>query len=257
MRSSRHPRLMRRAIAVVIAVGAALAAGLPVAAAVSVASPAAAQAAPAPPPSASLSASSDSGQDPGTAYAYWSFWTGGSTGSWTYSQQPATAIIPADASSVGWRYGVGQTPLLSEPPRIAPDFAAICGSTGSVSDRKRIALVMDPGTPAEAPSGAIPPAPLAICASVPVSYNGLQTVTSVTSMRLGPGGMVCAIGGYPPSGCGAPVTIASITASPDAGLNSAAGLATTSTSPLPFIIGIVIIVILVGITVILSRRRRA
>ena len=60
------------------------------------------------------------------AYRYWTFWNGSGT-SWEFAQKAPDALIPADGSSDGWRFEIaGADATTSRPPRIAPDFAAVC-----------------------------------------------------------------------------------------------------------------------------------
>ena len=61
------------------------------------------------------------------------------------------ASIPADGAVSGWRFEIAGESGAARPPRIAPDFAAICGSTAAVAGSKRVALVIDYGVPADAP----------------------------------------------------------------------------------------------------------
>ncbi|MEI6624210.1 MAG: SCO2322 family protein, partial [Actinomycetes bacterium] len=132
---------------------------------------------------------------------YWTYWSAGANGDWSYVEQGAGAIIPADGSSQGWRYGTGSTPTYSESPRTSPDFERTCASTPAAAGMKRVAVVVDFGTVAEAPPGQSPPARLADCANVPSAANGLQVVSAVTPTRQSPDGMMCGISGYPSSGC--------------------------------------------------------
>ena len=73
------------------------------------------------------------------------------------------------ASVEGWRFAVSQDAAdKAAQPRGAADFAAICAGTPAAAGTKRIALVIDPGTAADAPGGATPPAvPYRVCAGRP------------------------------------------------------------------------------------------
>lgn len=192
--------------------------------------------------------------------AYWSYWTAGSTGEWVYQSNGAGALTPADGTSQGWRYGIGASPAYTEKPRVAPDFAQVCGSTPVAAGEKRIAIVIDSGTPAEAPAGSSPPGVSAKCVSVPTPANGLQALSAASSLRQAPDAMVCGINGYPATGCGEQVTLMNITASPMANAALAGDSAPNSTSNssanwIPFAIGGFIVVLLIIVAVTLSRRR--
>ena len=99
-------------------------------------------------------------------YRYWSFWqSSGET--WTYATEGPATARPEDGAVNGFRFSVSQDSADSAQPRRAPDFNAICAGTPAKADAKRIALVIDSGTPADAPSGETPPALRVACAQVP------------------------------------------------------------------------------------------
>jgi hypothetical protein len=196
--------------------------------------------------------------DPGAAasdslYTYWSMWTGGTD--WKYSELGGAQTTPADGTSIGWRWGVGPNAGITELPRAAPNFDAACASTLAAAGHKRVAVVIDSGTPAEAPSGSTPPATTTGCASVPTNANGLQVVGAVSSLRQNSSGMVCGIGGYPASGCGGPITLAQVTS--DASASAAPSTTSDSSAWLPFVAGITILMFLVVIIMLVMRLRKA
>ncbi|RSS56401.1 hypothetical protein EF918_34145, partial [Streptomyces sp. WAC06614] len=91
-------------------------------------------------------------------YRYWSFWEGGGAQEWTYANQGPSQLRPQDGTVLGFRFAVSQDAAAEAArPRAAADFAAICGTTAPVEGRKRVALVVDFGVPADAPSGEAPP----------------------------------------------------------------------------------------------------
>ena len=65
-------------------------------------------------------------------------------------------------------------------------------------------VVIDSGRPADAGSGATPPAPQAACAVVDTRASGAEVLAAVASVRVDKG-LTCAINGYPATGCGAEV----------------------------------------------------
>ncbi|MFE9423571.1 SCO2322 family protein [Kitasatospora sp. NPDC006697] len=137
-------------------------------------------------------------------YRYWSFWRADS-GGWAYQQQGPTLYRPADGTVDGWRFtlshGVGEA---AERPGAAPDFAAVCANTPAAPGRKRVAVVLDFGTPTDAPSAAErPPALRTACARLPVAASSAEALAAVAPpLRYDTGGMLCAIAGYPAAGCG-------------------------------------------------------
>lgn len=138
-----------------------------------------------------------------TSYRYWTYWLGG-TGDWAFSSQGA-ARRPPDGTVEGWRFAVSETAGSSQTPRVASSFDAICGGTTPVDGKKRVGLVLDFGVTADAPGGSTPPdGPVARCVVVPNTATGYDVLVSATTIRT-EDGLVCALAGYPRTGCGEPV----------------------------------------------------
>ncbi|KDQ67032.1 SCO2322 family protein [Streptomyces halstedii] len=136
-------------------------------------------------------------------YRYWSFWEGGTGTTWTYATQGPSLVRPDDGSVQGFRFAVSEDSQDAARPRDAPDFAAICAGTPAQDGRKRVALVIDAGTAADAPDGEAPPAPRTACARVAPDASTAQALASVAKpLRYDSSAMLCAISGYPRSGCG-------------------------------------------------------
>ncbi|ADB31776.1 hypothetical protein Kfla_2711 [Kribbella flavida DSM 17836] len=134
-------------------------------------------------------------------YRFWGYyqWTGGQ---WAFAQKGADAVKPADGSVEGWRYAVGGTK--PRVPRAAGDFAAICGATPAEPGKKRVAVVVDPGTPADSPTGATPPAATGTCVVTDQAATGVKVLAALGPVRIEKG-LTCGIDGYPATGCGDPV----------------------------------------------------
>lgn len=70
-----------------------------------------------------------------------------------------------------------------------------------------MALVIDPGTAADAPDGEKPPAPRTACAQVAPDASSAEALAAVAKpLRYDSSAMLCAISGYPKSGCGEQVS---------------------------------------------------
>ncbi len=199
----------------------------------------------------------------GGVYVFWSYWDGAASGAWTYSNLGAQSDTPADGTATGWRYGAGQTPALTEKPRANPDFAGSCGATTASSGQKRVAVTIDYGTAEEAPGGSTPPSLVTKCAVVPKAANGLQVLTAVTSLRQATDGLVCGISNYPASGCGQQLEVAQLAGASKASGESAPGQSapgepatSASTGWIPFAVGALILLALIVLAVLLSRRRK-
>ncbi|THA33128.1 hypothetical protein E6R18_11200 [Streptomyces sp. A1277] len=139
-------------------------------------------------------------------YRYWSFWEGSASG-WSYATQGPSLVRPDDGSVQGFRFAVSADSEDASKPRRAPDFAKICADTPAKGGSKRVALVIDPGVAADAPDGETPPAPRTACARVAKDASSAEALASVAGpLRYDTSAMLCAISGYPATGCGEQVS---------------------------------------------------
>ncbi|MBY8887316.1 hypothetical protein K7472_21095 [Streptomyces sp. PTM05] len=154
-------------------------------------------------------------------YRYWSFWE--RTGStWTFAQTGPAMTDPADGAVEGWRFAVSADSADAVKPRGAASFATICASTPPRPGTKRVALVLDFGTSQDAPNGATPPAARTSCARVPEDATAADALAAVAKpLRYDASGLVCAITGYPATGCGEQVSSGGATGSSPAASRSA------------------------------------
>ena len=161
-----------------------------------------------------------------TGYRYWSFWERDGA-RWTYATQGPSTARPADGSVEGFRFAVSEDSADASRPRGTADFATICADTPAVGGRKRVGLVIDFGTTADASSGDRPPARRTACAVVSEDATTAEALATVAKpLRYDTNALLCAIGGYPSRGCGEKVA-AGAGSSPSTGgpsLGLAAGL---------------------------------
>ncbi|GAA3495946.1 SCO2322 family protein [Streptomyces prasinosporus] len=142
------------------------------------------------------------GQAQATGYRYWSFWERDG-GTWTYATRGPSLVRPADGAVQGFRFSVGENSADAARPRGTAGFAAICADTPPRDGTKRVALVLDFGTPADAPSGETPPAGRTACARVSPDATTAEALASVAGpLRYDASALLCAIAGYPQKGCG-------------------------------------------------------
>ncbi|MCX5382722.1 SCO2322 family protein [Streptomyces sp. NBC_00083] len=147
-----------------------------------------------------LAAGTGSAQAAG--YRYWSFWdlTGDA---WAYATQGPASAHPGDGSVEGFRFAVSADSQDATKPRSAPSFEAVCGATPTKDGTKRVALVIDSGTPQDAPQGEAPPAPRTACAQVAPDATTADALAAVAKpLRYNSAALLCAIDGYPRTGCG-------------------------------------------------------
>ncbi|MFE9770508.1 SCO2322 family protein [Streptomyces sp. NPDC005931] len=142
------------------------------------------------------------GRAEAAGYRYWSFWERDG-GSWTYATQGPSTARPADGDVQGFRFSVSEDSADAARPRGTAGFDAVCAKTPAKDGTKRVALVLDFGTPADAPSGETPPAGRTACARVPEDATTAEALASVAGpLRYGSDALLCAIAGYPAKGCG-------------------------------------------------------
>lgn len=222
-------------------------------------------------------------------YQYWGYYqlTGGA---WSFSQKGPAETKPADGSVEGWRWAITEesgTP--PRTPRVTPTFDAVCGSAAVESGKKRVGVVLDYGRDVDG-DGTKPPDPVAECAVVPTAATGAEVLAAVATVRTGDAGLVCGIDNYPATGCGGtvatlsdaqkaadtPVTLAPTatpqttpsSATPGAGSASApetagpliaSAPASTTTSGVPVVVWVGLLILVLGVAALVGsalRRRR-
>jgi len=200
-------------------------------------------------------------------YRYWMYWDAKADPPWIYATVMADANIPPDGTVDGWRFGVaGESPESARTPRMQPEFEAICaGTPAAPAGQKRIALVVDYGVAADAVGGATPPEPRVACVTVPEQATSGQVLAASAQLRV-EDGLVCAIDGYPATGCGDAVPDFTPPTAPEptlaipaaASASPAAEASTTAGTSVPWapIIAVVVIAALAVVGVVLGRRNR-
>ncbi|MEW2050519.1 SCO2322 family protein [Streptomyces sp. NPDC005476] len=139
-------------------------------------------------------------------YRYWSFWDR-SGDDWTYATQGPSTARPSDGDVQGFRFAVSADSQDASQPRGAASFIAICAKTPARDGTKRVALVIDFGTTADAPGGETPPSPRTACARVSPGATTAEALAAVAKpLRYDTNALLCAITGYPRTGCGEQVS---------------------------------------------------
>ncbi|MGW0859540.1 SCO2322 family protein [Streptomyces sp. NPDC002690] len=199
-------------------------------------------------------------------YRYWSFWEGDGS-RWTYATQGPSLVRPDDGAVQGFRFAVSEDSGDAAQPRRTPDFAAVCQDTPAKDGSKRVALVIDPGTPADAPAGEQPPALRTACARVAPDASTAEALASVAKpLRYDSAALLCAISGYPETGCGeqlagdtSPAPTGAASASSPAASSTASGGSADGDGGGPSVgvlAGIGAVVVLGAAAVLQARRRR-
>ncbi|MGA5207035.1 SCO2322 family protein [Streptomyces variegatus] len=155
---------------------------------------------------ASLLLGAGAGQAQAAGYRYWSFWER-DAGHWVYATQGPSLARPSDGDVQGFRFAVSEDSADATRPRGKAGFATICAKTPAQDGRKRVALVIDFGTPSDAPGGETPPAARTACARVSPDATTAEALAAVAKpLRYDTNALLCAISGYPEKGCGEQVS---------------------------------------------------
>lgn len=199
-----------------------------------------------------LGAGAVAGPAEAAGYRYWSFWDRQGT-TWTYATQGPASAHPSDGDVQGFRFAVSADSKDAATPRSAPTFAEVCASTPAKPGRKRVALALDFGTPQDAPGGETPPAPRTACAQVPEDATTADALAAVAKpLRYNSAALLCAIAGYPHTGCGEQVS----TKKQDTHPTSAPKNTSDSGPSLGLLAGIAAVLTLAAAAIWQSRRRR-
>ncbi|MGX1673065.1 SCO2322 family protein [Streptomyces sp. NPDC055400] len=146
------------------------------------------------------------GQAQATGYRYWSFWDRDGS-AWVYASQGPSTARPSDGDVQGFRFSVSEDSQDSAKPRGAASFDAICADTPAKGGEKRVALLVDFGTAQDAPSGETPPKPRTACARVADDATSAEALAAVAKpLRYNDQALLCAIAGFPKTGCGEQVS---------------------------------------------------
>jgi hypothetical protein len=136
------------------------------------------------------------------AVAFWGYWQAkGDT--WAFATTGPAQAHPKDGAVEGWRFAKssGNT---GTPPRRNPNFAAVCGTaTATPAGKKRVAVVIDYGVPADAPKGQVPFTTQEHCVTVPEAATGSDVLAAAGRPQADKSGLICAIDSFGP--CGGPV----------------------------------------------------
>ncbi|MFD0144235.1 MULTISPECIES: SCO2322 family protein [unclassified Streptomyces] len=138
-------------------------------------------------------------------YRYWSSWESDGGSSWAYATQGPATARPSDGDTIGFRFAVSKDSADAAKPTAAPDFAGVCGGTEEKAGTKRVAVVVDFGTPQDAPPGETPPRPQVKtgCAQVRADATSADALAAVAKpLRYDSAALLCGIAGYPAKGCG-------------------------------------------------------
>lgn len=192
---------------------------------------------------------------PGAAHAagpaFWGYWHA-KGGAWAFAATGPAQAHPANGAVEGWRFAqaAGNSGV---PPREQPEFARTCGSEAAPAGKKRVAVVIDYGTPGDAPKGQRPPAAKHYCATVPANATGSDVLAAADRPRADKSGLICAIDDF--GTCGSPA--AGPSASPAARSSAAPTAKKKDGGSSGLGLGIAVVVVVAAVGVGIAARRRS
>lgn len=139
-------------------------------------------------------------------YRYWAYFHA-EAGDYVPSEVGLAEFVPQDGAVEALRYAAPADFTAPNLPRAdlgEVTFDTVCAEEEAGEGEKRVAVLLDYGVEADS-EGAQVPEPVAACAVVPEPANALQAVQAVAEVRTDEGGLLCAVDGYPASGCGGTV----------------------------------------------------
>ena len=140
-------------------------------------------------------------------YRYWGYFQAApGAKTWTMAMTGPTVPI-AEGSVEGWAFTFSSDSIPdAATPRLAPNFARICGLVKTVpSGKKRIGLVVDFGSAFLRPKGESMPRNFTKCVVVDKNAVGVDVLAQVVKVRSASSGLICAFNNYPAKECGAEV----------------------------------------------------
>lgn len=146
-------------------------------------------------------------------YRYWSFYIA-QDNAWTFASTGPADHKLADRDVNGWQFGIFGAEGGAMPDQV-PSFADLCPSlesAGASEGQLRVAVVIDAGTAAEAPTGETPIEDRVECVLVPAGANSFQALAKAADVRA-ENAMVCGVDGYPATEC-APIVSSSASPTP-------------------------------------------
>ena len=142
-----------------------------------------------------------------TGYRYWGYFQAApGAKTWTMAMTGPTVVVP-NGSVEGWAFTFSSDSVPdAATPRLAPNFARICGATRApAASKKRIGVVVDFGSAVLRPKGETMPRSLTKCVVADKNAIGLDVLQSVVKIRAASSGLICGFNNYPAKECGAEV----------------------------------------------------
>jgi len=135
-------------------------------------------------------------------WRYWGYFQSApGTHTWVAAMTGPTVNV-ADGAVEGWSFVFSSDDVPSVAPQVKPNFKAICGTTKGDQDTKRIALVVEFGSPVWAPKGEKPRKTITECVRTAKDSQGIDVLGQAVKIRAAASGLICGLNGFPAKECG-------------------------------------------------------
>jgi hypothetical protein len=139
-------------------------------------------------------------------WRYWGYFQAAPGATMWTTAMTGPAVDVADGSVEGWSFVFSSDDVPSIPPKVKPNFKAICGKTKADQDTKRVALVIEFGSKAWAPKGENPAKTITRCVRTALDSQGIDVLGQVVKIRAASSGLICGLNGFPAKECGAEIS---------------------------------------------------
>jgi hypothetical protein len=139
-------------------------------------------------------------------YRYWSYHQAAPKSTVWKAAMTGPTVEIADGSVEGWVFTFDSSDIPSTPPSVKPSFSKICGATKAEAGLKRIALVVDFGSPLIAPKGEKVAKTITRCVVTAKDSLGIDVLAQELKVRTASSGFICGLNGYPAKECGVEIT---------------------------------------------------
>lgn len=140
-------------------------------------------------------------------WRYWGYFQAApGSNSWNYALTGPAGSTPKDGAVEGWKFSFSSDTVDTGNPTLKPNFKAICSGTKAQSGMVRVAVVVDFGLRAIAPTGENVQQTIRQCVTIKSGSNGLDILNKVVPIRTSSDGFVCGLNNYPAKECSTEIT---------------------------------------------------
>ena len=135
-------------------------------------------------------------------WRYWGYFQAApGANAWSYAETGPAGATPKDGAVEGWRYSFSSNTVDTGSPTLKPNFKATCAGVTAQSGMVRVAVVVDFGPRAIAPTGEMVQQTIRQCVTIKAGSTGLDILNKVVPVRTSSSGFVCGLNNYPAKEC--------------------------------------------------------